>query len=362
MAKKEPKSNHIGIDIGSKTIKIVRGTADKNGNVKITDVVIEPTPEATMENGYIKSQMDLGPYLNGLFGKNEMSKCQCHAVVRSSEIVAREVSVPAIKGPKLGKLIRNEVVTTFGNTADYFTDYTIFGEATEDYNKVYKIMAYAAPKEMVVSYQDVLKTGDVKPATFDPHRNVVYKLLANPKLLVNQDPVADKVMIFVDLGGTYMDIDLISEGNSIFKRTLSIAEDLELSAEYGSNDSSNDYLDDQASEYASYGGYEGSYNGNDDLDDYMYSSGTREQISPIFTKVNEELYKMMQFAASRPGGKPVNHIYLYGGNASISGIDQYLSTVLGVRVEKIFSLSNVEVSGDVNLSEIITAAGSLIRR
>ena len=35
---------------------------------------------------------------------------------------------------------------------------------------------------------------------------------------------------------------------------------------------------------------------------------------------------------------------------------------IGVKVEKIYSLSNVEVSGDVNLSEIITAAGSLIRR
>jgi len=361
MAKKEAKSNRVAIDIGSKTIKIVRGSADKSGNIKITDVVIEQTPEATMENGYIKSQMDLGPYLNGLFGKNEMSKCQCHVVARSTEIVAREISVPAIKGPKLGKLIRNEVVTTFGNTADYYTDYCITGEATEDYSKVYKIMAYAVPKDMVVSYQDVLKTGDVKPVTFDTHRNVVYKLLANPKLLVNQEPVADKMMLFVDIGGTYMDIDLISEGNSIFKRSVSIAEDLELSADYSGSDQ-NDYLDDQASEYASYGGYEGSYGGNDDLDDYMYSSNTREQISPIFTKVNEELYKMMQFAATRQGGKAVNHVYLYGGNSGISGIDQYLSTVLGVKVEKIYSLSSVEVGPDVNLSEIITAAGSFIRR
>ena len=94
-------------------------------------------------------------------------------------------------------------------------------------------MAYAAPKDMVVSYQDVLKTADVKPASFDPHRNVIYKLLARPDISINQEAVRDKVMIFVDLGGTYMDIDLIAEGVSIFKRTLSIAEDLELSKDYG---------------------------------------------------------------------------------------------------------------------------------
>jgi type IV pilus assembly protein PilM len=305
--------------------------------------------------------MDLGPFLNGLFGKNEMSKCSCNIVARSTEIAAREVSVPAIKGPKLGKLIRNEVVTTFGNTADYYTDYCITGKATEDYTEVYKIMAYAVPKDMVVSYQEVLKTGDVKPANFDTHRNVVYKLLAKPDLLVNQEPVKDKVMIFVDLGGTYMDVDLVSDGVSIFKRSVSIAEDLELSQDYG-EENKEQYLDDQASEYASYGGYEGSYAGNDDLDDYMYSSNVSSQISPIFTKVNEELYKMMQFAATRQGGKAVNQVYLYGGNSSINGIDQYLSTVLGVKVDKIYSLSNVEVDPDINLSEILTAVGSLIRR
>lgn len=365
MAKKEIKGNTVAVDIGSKFIKIVRGNVSKTGNVTITDVVIEPTPEACMENGYIKSQTDLGPYLNGLFGKNEMSKCNCTICGRSTDIIAREISVPAIKGPKLSKLIKNEIVTTFGNTADYYTDYAITESVTEDYKSVYKILAYAAPKEVVNTYYDVLKTADVKPVKFDTHRNVISKLFTTPDLLINQEPVSDKVMVFVDLGATYMDIDLIADGKSVIKRAMSIAEDLDLSADMDSSfNSGNDSmyeLDDQASEYSSYGGYEG-YSEDDDLSDYMYGSSARSQISPILTKVNEELYKMLQFATSRQGGKPVTNIYLYGGNSRINGLDQYLETTLGVKVEKICSLSNVDISLDINLSDVLMAVGSLLRR
>jgi Tfp pilus assembly PilM family ATPase len=62
------------------------------------------------------------------------------------------------------------------------------------------------------------------------------------------------------------------------------------------------------------------------------------------------------------GNKPVTNIYLYGGNSRIQGLDQYLSTALEVTVDKVCSISNVEVSTDVNLADILIAAGSLIRK
>lgn len=361
MAKREAKSNTIAIDIGSKFIKVIRGSVSKEGKVTVTNVVVEPTPEACMENGYIKSQTDLGPYLNGVIGKNDMINCNCTVVGRSTDIAAREISVPVIKGPKLSKLIRNEIVTTFGNTADYYTDYAILDTVEEDFKQVYKILAYAAPKEIVNTYFDLLKTADVRPSRFDTHRNVIAKLFTAPDLQINQEPVGDKVMLFVDLGATYMDIDLIADGKSIIKRAMSIEEDLGLSADMDTGMNTGFELDDQASEYSSYGGYEG-YGDQDDLTDYMYGSSARSQISPILSKVNEELYKMFQFANTRQGGKPITNVYLYGGNSRINGLDQYLETTLGVKVERVCSMSNIDISLDVNIADILLAAGSLLRR
>ena len=86
--------------------------------------------------------------------------------------------VPAIKGPKIKKLIENEIVTVFGNTADYYTDYVWNSTDVVDYKTVHKLSAYAVPKELVTTYNDVLNSSEVKPANFDVHRNVISKLVS----------------------------------------------------------------------------------------------------------------------------------------------------------------------------------------
>jgi Tfp pilus assembly PilM family ATPase len=117
---------------------------------------------------------------------------------------------------------------------------------------------------------------------------------------------------------------------------------------------------------AVYDGYEG-YEGYDGYeygsgDDYMYGSDSRSKISPVLSRANEEIYKIMQFAMQKYGNKPVTNIYLYGGNSRLQGLDQYLSTALEVNVDKICSISNVEISSEVNLADVLIAAGTLIRK
>jgi type IV pilus assembly protein PilM len=361
-------SKTIAVDIGSKNIKILRGTLNKNGTVSISDVIIEPTPEGCIENGYVKSQTDLNLFLRALIGKNDMSKCDAHVVVRSSDIVTREISVPAVKGFKLKKLIENEIVTVFGNTADYYTDYVANGTEVVDYQTLHKLSAYAVPKEIVSSYMDVINSADAKPAVFDVHRNVISKLLADGNVSINQEPISGKTVLLVDIGASYMDIDLIIDGVDVYKRSVSIADDVKASEDTTSSSASMedqiDALYSGGSEYDGYEGYE-SYDGYEygsGNDDYMYGSGNQSKISPVLSRANEEIYKIMQFALQKYSNKPVTKIYLYGGNSRLQGLDQYLSTALEVAVDKICSISNVEISSDVNLADVLIAAGSLIRK
>lgn len=351
---KEVKS--IAIDIGSKNIKIVKGILDKRGVVSVSDIIIEPTPEECVENGYIRKQTDLNLFLKGLIGKNELGKSRCYVTLRSSDIAAREITVPVIKGPKLNKLIKNEILTVFGNTADFYTDYAILGSDLVDYKNIYKIMAYATPKEMVIGAYDVLAGTDVLPVGLDVHRNVIRKIVKDKNVLINQEPIGEKCIILVDIGASYMDIDLVMNGSSVFKRSISIADDLSMAEDFDEGYESYSSLE----SYNPGGGYEG-YVSTDNLDDYMYGNAGRTQVSPIFTKVSEELYKMIQFASSRQNGKPVSNVYLYGGNARIEGLDQYLSTSLEVGTERIFNVSNIELNAEAEISDVMIAAASLMR-
>lgn len=162
-------------------------------------------------------------------------------------------------------------------------------------------------------------------------------------------------MVFVDLGASYMDLDLIIEGNSVFKRSIPISDELEMEDDFSGFSNEYESVPD-GNEYNSY------LNSEMGMNDYLYSGQNGgNNVSAFFAKVNEELYKMTQFAISREGGRAVTNVYLYGGNSRAQGLDQYLAASLDIPVERIFNLSNIELALEANVSDIIAASGSLIR-
>jgi type IV pilus assembly protein PilM len=346
----------VVIDIGSKYVKILKGSMTKKGTVLITNCIIEEVPEGAMENGYIKSQTDLVLFLRNLIGKAGFEKSQCYVTVRSSDIVAREITVPELSPFKLKKVINNEIAAVFGNTSDYYIDYFVSEKVLVDYKSLLKITAYAVPKGLVFSYYETLSMIGLKPIAFDVHRNSIHKLF-DKNVLINNASVAEKVMVFVDLGASYMDLDLVIEGNTVFKRSVPIGDELNTDDDFGSGFTQDYDTNSDNNEYNSYLSSEMSMN------DYLYSDGSdNSSVTPLFAKVNEELYKMLQYAVSRESGKSVTNVYLYGGNSRTQGLDQYLSASLDVPVEKIISVSNIETALELNVADIAAAAGSIIRK
>lgn len=345
----------VSIDVGSKFVKIIRGNYTKKGTIAITDCIIEETPEGTVENGYIKDVTALSMFLRNIVQTHGLAKSQCNVTVKSSDIAAREFVVPVMGGSKLKKVVNNEITAVFGSANEFYIDWFITETTIVDYKNAYRIMAYAVPKTMVIGYFELINQIGLRPMAFDVHRNSIQKLCGE-NILINQSSIADKNMILIDVGASYMELDLIMEGKSIFKRSIAISEELE--AEGDNSGFSNDY--DAMSDSNEYNSYLSSEMG---ANDYLYGSQMGgNTVSPIFAKVNEEAYKMMQFAISREGGQPVTNIYLYGGNAGMDGLDQHLIGSLDVPVEKIDSISNIETPLELNVSDIVAAAGSIIRK
>lgn len=173
----------VAIDIGSKYIKILKGGINKKGNIGITDCIIEQTPDGCVENGYIRNSTELMLFLRGIVGRHGLTKQNCYVTVRSSDIMAKEINVPAIKGGKLKKVIQNEISNVFGNTTDYYVDYAITDTVVIDYKNIHRVLAYAVPKDLVFAYYELLTTVGLKPMAFDVHRNCIYKLFKSNVLI-----------------------------------------------------------------------------------------------------------------------------------------------------------------------------------
>lgn len=346
----------VSIDVGSRYMKILKGDYTKKGTIAITNCIIEETPEGVIENGYIKDMTALSMALRNIATKNKLSKNICNVTVKSSDIAAREFVVPIVSKGKLKKVVGNEIASIFGSVNEYYIDWFIVEPTVVEYKNVYRVMAYAVPKQIVIGYFELINQISLKPQAFDVHRNSISKLCRG-NVLINDESVIDKNMILIDIGASYMELDLIMEGKSIFKRSIPIAEELD-----AENDSGVGY----------YGSYEDVSDG-DEYNSYLSSEmGSNEylyggmmgmsSIPPIFQKINEEAYKMMQFAVSREGGQSVTNIFLYGGNSVIEGLDEHLSASLEVQVDIVESISNIETPLELSIKDIMPAAGSIIRR
>lgn len=334
----------VAIDIGNRKIKIVKGDMDKRGGVVINKYINADTPEGCIENGHIKNYTEMQIFFRNLINTNKLKGNAAYITVRSSDIVSREITVPVLKKDKLVKVIQNEIVGVFGNISNYYIDYAIMGKDMEEYLSVYKIMAYAIPKDMVIGYHDLFNAANLKPSVLDVHRNSIHKLLKE-RAQINGTDISDKGIILVDIGSNNMDLDLIADCRSVFKRSIIIGHELGTSS----------------MNYDVTGAHSGLFD-EDGEGEFDFLLGAQNPASrALFSKVNEELYKMIQFSASRENGKRVEAVYLYGGNSRITGMTDYLSNSLDVKVERITALSNVELKAEAELCDIIPVSASLIR-
>lgn len=346
----------IAIDIGSKYIKIVKGGINKKGSISVTDCFIEPSPEGAVVNGYIKNSTALISFLGGLIRKYNLGKNNCYVNVKSSDIIAREFHVPVIKGPKLNKIIQNEILSIFGVSNEYYIEYVITDTTVIDYKNIYKVLAYAIPKNMVLNYYELISAVNLKPVSLDVHRNSISKLFKSQSVRINNEPVFNKVMILADVGGSYLDLDLVIDSKSIFKRSVPISDELMMEDDITTGFANEYDSVPDGNEYTSY------LNSEMGMNDYYFGTQTvGSSVSPIFTKINEEIYKMMQFAISREGGKSVTDVYLYGGNSRMQNLDTYLASSLEVSVNKILNISDIELNLEADTCDIMIASGSLIR-
>lgn len=336
------------LDIGSNKIKLVKGSSNKKGIITISDCYIEDTPAGFVNNGYIKNVSDFSFLIRNIVKNNKLNRNRCCATLVSPDIIAKEINVPVIKNKFLYKIIKNEIANTFGDSNEYFVDYSILGKEVVDYRNVYILMAYAVPKVIVQDYYDLIVNSGLKPSVLDVHSNSIYKIVKNGTL-INNDSINDKVIIMVDIGGAFININLFIDGKNIYKKSSSIIDELNNEKLELVSDFSEFEEDEKDTTFDIF-----------EKEDYSYFEDN-SQTNPLFSKISEEIYKMVQFTISRTGRRAVDKIFLYGGNSRIEELEEYLTDSLEIKSEKIKNVSNIINKTDADICDIFTAAGSLIR-
>ncbi len=163
------RSAILGVDIDTAYIKII--SRDQRGLP--VRWLVEAIPEDLMRNGSIISDKKLGLFIREKLNKAGIRGKKCAICLSSDQVVVRQFSFPAMVEEALEENIRYEMAEYLPLGVDnYVIDYRILDNEQSPFQKnQLRVMAVAAPRELVNSCINAFKKAGLKPILMDIPQN-----------------------------------------------------------------------------------------------------------------------------------------------------------------------------------------------
>lgn len=332
----------LATDIGSGNIYFVEG-AYKAGMIEIVRNAEARLLPGTVVDGSIKNYASVIMLINKLLVTGRFNSSSSVITFNSSSLLSRRLELPMSKPRELAAMVKTEMVQMANETSEIVVEYSIIKEVAQRTPYV-NIWAYAINKDLVDEYYSLYKNLRLKPISLEVHPNSVEKLFTDSE--INGEDLNEKSVLFGDIGASTIEIHLFSDNERAFSRITPL----------------------KASEFEamlsnmSYNKGENAFETLDVTPAVLKEDNTlAEIVGQYFNHMADEFQKMIQFQLRRDSLDPVTKIYLYGGMSNINGIAEYVTSLLGIEVQVISSVSKVKCSSKVKIANYINAIGALIR-
>lgn len=310
----------IGIDIGSKTIKIVQ----IKKNDKITKTVCETIPEGMLQHGRIEASTQLAEMIRRILKVNKIAGDHCALCLSGNDIIVRELKLPEMNQNQIMDNIKHELTSFLPlNHEEYCIDYKVleFLPSQDGTAGKIRIMVAAVPNEIVNSYINTLKKAKLKVDYVDVIPNVAGKLAK--RIMMNTSAGSQyKNIGFIDFGALTTNIILLKEGNYFIHKTIA---------------NGGEYLTSQIAEKLNIDPSEAeAYKKKT----YFFSDDNNEtlHVKNIIDYMITDIERTIDFFKNRNNQVGIDHLYLMGGGSLLKGLPAYMKEHLYIEVSYLTDL------------------------
>ena len=251
----------LSFDITDKNIRIVKGTESSN-KIRITAATELELNESVIVNGHVNDINRVAGMINRALKDANIADKEAVISISSNQTVFKELMIPP--NPKESEFMKNvrlELKNQINIDDSYAVAYVVVGEPEDDENggKVQKILATACPQDVIDSYKRIFNNLNIQLKSIMIGCNAITKVL-----LADGKNKAKMPLLAVQVDANFISLNLYENNTLSFSRFASIDPE--------------DY---------------------DHPDDY------------IFEAVNENIYRMLQFARIR-GSEEIRNVVFYG--------------------------------------------------
>ncbi len=348
MRKSKRNKNVLAMDFGSHSLKIVI-CQKNNQKLKVIQMYSVDFDSDVYENGYIKEFDKIKTLITENLKKNKIKIKQVVVSVESTDIIKREIVIPHVAPEDQMDLINYEVNQYLPiDLETYIIQYEILREFEEDERQFLEVKLGAMPKDMAQKHYDLLIQCGLSPQVLDIHSHTIESFVKwNFEGL---DILEQKTIAFIDFGYSMISINLIEKGSFVFNRIISIngheimrvvSEQLELTqSEVESRLEKINIVDLQIERRRR-------LNGDGSIEVYTPKELLVDQFGAYMDEWLDELSKVFKYYTSRSIDNVIDCVYIYGGNANLEGLTEYMKQRFELDIRVLRPLNKIEFSPKV---------------
>lgn len=320
-------SKVLSIDITNESITIIELSASPKKQSYIHNVIIFETPEDSYEDGMLKEPEKIANAIREQLAARGISNKNAIFVLSSTKIVNREVMIPFVKENKIRGIINTNAQEYFPvNIEDYVVSHSVLETVIdEENNKQLRVLAVAAPGQMVKSYYDLGALAGLNVVSLDYIGNAMFQL-------IKTQTVQNATTMVIQLGSESTVLNIVQGENLLLQRTVP----------YGTNSVVNVVMDEKGVDATT----AMTLLQNDRLITVDYDDN---EVTGAFRYLVNNIGRVMDFYASKNPDKPIEDVYLTGDGALIRGIDGLFKIQLNVNTRIMDNLYNIKFDTSIDM-------------
>ena len=217
------KEKIVGVDIGSRFIKVVQAEAGRTPGVwQIVKAAVGPTPADAVRDGIVMDQAGVAAALRALMGGAGIEANAAVAAISGASVIVRHIKLPRMAEGVLRRSVRFEAAKHISsNVDDSMIEFEIIGPVPGEADKM-SVMLVAAPNDMVESRLAALAGAGLEAIGVDIEAFALQRALVD---LSPTRPGEGTTLALLDIGATTTDVNIVTNGLFALTRSIPVAGD-----------------------------------------------------------------------------------------------------------------------------------------
>lgn len=307
------QKNLVGIDIGTKNIKMVK----VNSKGKVTNFTYVDLPEKIITNGRIESKQMLIETLRLARKKLGTSFSECVLSISCPDIVIRQITIPQMQEAFIIKNVVLELSGFLPMSADrYILDYIITDAIETEDKKLYQLLVFAIPTEIAEAYVYCLKSAGFKTKCIDIMENSYEKLY---KMLKQKNYITSENFACLYIDNSKASVSIYGNGKFFINKIIDTG--------------LNRVIEDIAAKTSKPVDVVRKSLFTNDVLTFGETFVVEKSIVENYAReVSYEINRVIDYFKSRNKSESLDTIFLSGGFTHIKGVESYFEEIIGVPV------------------------------